>query len=205
MVLTALRELSLRGGDWVLYLLLLCSVISVAAMLEKWWVLSRERNSLDRFSARLSKALSQGKLQEAEEVLGRLPAGWARMVLSALEGAGRGASVAEEYFWAGQVTERKKLESHLLILGTLGNSAPFIGLFGTVLGIIKAFHDLARTGTGNPAIVMKGLSEALIATAAGLMVAIPAVIAYNYFQKRVQDILTDTEALSRLFIANLKR
>ena len=100
--------------------------------------------------------------------------------------------------------ERQFLERRLLILGTLGNNAPFIGLFGTVLGVIKAFHDLAQAGSAGPEVVMQGLSEALIATAVGLFVAIPAVMAYNYFQKRVNDLLGETDSLVRLLLAKLK-
>ena len=100
--------------------------------------------------------------------------------------------------------ERQHLERRLLILGTLGNNAPFIGLFGTVLGVIKAFHDLAQSASAGPEVVMQGLSEALIATAVGLLVAIPSVIAYNYFQKRVNDLLGQTDALVHLLMAQLK-
>ena len=205
MLLNTLREFALRGGDWVLYLLLVCSMVSVAVILERGWILFREATSLKRFAPRLTKAFAQAKLQDVQEILGRSSSSWARILLAGLEGANRGLNSAEEWLLAGQIQERKILESRLLILGTLGNNAPFIGLFGTVLGIIKAFHDLARAGTGNPAIVMKGLSEALIATAAGILVAIPAVVAYNYFQKRVQDILSDTEALGRMLLASLKK
>ena len=83
--------------------------------------------------------------------------------------------------------QRQKLDQGLVVLGTLGNNAPFIGLFGTVIGIIKAFHDLASAPQGGPSVVMSGISEALVATAVGLMVAIPAVIAYNTFQRIVKS------------------
>jgi biopolymer transport protein ExbB/TolQ len=90
-----------------------------------------------------------------------------------------------------------KLERYLSILGTLGNIAPFIGLFGTVVGIIRAFRDLAVSGSGGPSVVAAGISEALITTAAGLVVAIPAVIAYNYFLRRVGTVMTEIEAASK--------
>jgi biopolymer transport protein ExbB len=94
------------------------------------------------------------------------------------------ASVAE----GGQFEEVQRLSASLWILGTIGSSAPFIGLFGTVVGIIKAFQAMAVTGAGGFSVVAAGISEALIATALGLAVAIIALIFYNYFQSRVERV-----------------
>ena len=96
---------------------------------------------------------------------------------------------------------RIDLERNLGVLGTLGNNAPFIGLFGTVLGIIKAFADLSRNQAGGAGAVMSGISEALVATAVGLMVAIPAVIAFNYFQGRVRKALARVDAMAHLVLS----
>jgi biopolymer transport protein ExbB len=93
------------------------------------------------------------------------------------------------------------MEKHLGILGTLGNNCPFIGLFGTVLGIIKAFADLSHNQAGGAAVVMAGIAEALVATAVGLMVAIPAVVAYNIFQGRVRRTLGRVDAMAHLILA----
>lgn len=90
-----------------------------------------------------------------------------------------------------------KLDRGLVVLGTLGNNAPFIGLFGTVIGIIKAFHDLSAHPEGGPAVVMAGISEALVATAVGLMVAIPAVIAFNTFTRLVKTKMARAQALAQ--------
>jgi biopolymer transport protein ExbB len=97
--------------------------------------------------------------------------------------------------------ERLAMEKHLGILGTLGNNCPFIGLFGTVLGIIKAFADLSHNQGGGAAVVMAGIAEALVATAVGLMVAIPAVVAYNVFQGRVRRTLGRVDAVAHLILA----
>jgi biopolymer transport protein ExbB len=91
-------------------------------------------------------------------------------------------------------TLRLSLEAHLGILATFGNNAPFIGLFGTVLGIIQAFHMIGSSNAFDVQPIMQGISEALIATATGLFVAIPCVIAYNYFTRRVKVVLTQKEA-----------
>jgi biopolymer transport protein ExbB len=100
------------------------------------------------------------------------------------------------------IGQRQKLDHGLVILGTLGNNAPFIGLFGTVLGIIIAFRDLALNPQGGASVVMRGISEALIATAVGLIVAIPAVIAYNFFQRLVKRHVSTADAISRLVLSH---
>ena len=98
---------------------------------------------------------------------------------------------------------RLELERHLGILGTLGNNAPFIGLFGTVLGIIKAFADLSHNQAGGSAAVMSGISEALVATAIGLFVAIPAVMAFNIFQGRVRKAMAEIDALAHRVLSTI--
>ena len=98
---------------------------------------------------------------------------------------------------------RTELERNLGVLGTLGNNAPFIGLFGTVLGIIKAFADLARNQAGGAGAVMSGISEALVATGVGLMVAIPAVIAFNFFQGKVRKAMARVDTVAHLLLAGL--
>jgi biopolymer transport protein ExbB len=104
------------------------------------------------------------------------------------------------------VRQRLRYDSNLIFLGTLGNNAPFIGLFGTVLGIIKAFRDLAlaEASTGTSAqVVMSGISEALVATAVGLGVALPAVVAFNYFKTILKRTVSNTETLSKTVSARL--
>jgi biopolymer transport protein ExbB len=96
------------------------------------------------------------------------------------------------------------LEKHLGILGTLGNNAPFIGLFGTVLGIIKAFADLAKNQGGGAAVVMAGIAEALVATAVGLLVALPAVVAFNIFQGRIRRTMGRVDAIAHLILTGVR-
>jgi biopolymer transport protein ExbB/TolQ len=91
------------------------------------------------------------------------------------------------------VIETNMLSRFTTIVGTIGSVAVYIGLFGTVLGIIRAFHDISKTGSGGISVVINGISEALICTAAGLCVAVPAVVAYNYFVKRIDNFVADME------------
>lgn len=198
-----LRSLALGGGDWVIYLLVASSVWSVAVIIERAVVLAREVRSLDALRAAVAGRLAEAPLDWVAREAARAPGLAASVLLAGLSQAARGAAAAEEHLAAAAIEERRRVERRLLLLGTLGNNAPFVGLFGTVLGVIQAFHDLAQAGAG-PEVVMRGLSEALIATAVGLFVAIPCVAAYNYFQKQVRDLASGAEFLGRLLLARLK-
>jgi biopolymer transport protein ExbB len=98
---------------------------------------------------------------------------------------------------------RQEHERNLVVLGTLGNNAPFIGLFGTVLGIIRAFKDLSLDTDAGEQAVMAGISEALVATAVGLLVAIPAVVAFNFFNRRVRAAVTTSDAIAHVVLGEL--
>ena len=125
-----------------------------------------------------------------------------RVAFAGLSEFQRGRTAAAEAMASAKSLERLSLEQRLGILGTLGNNAPFIGLFGTVLGIIKAFADLARNhASGGADVVMAGISEALVATAVGLLVAIPAVIAYNTLQGRVRRSMGRIDAMAHLILS----
>ena len=120
------------------------------------------------------------------------------MVRSGLQNAKLGTKGLTELMEATAMKEKLKLEEYLNILGTMGNIAPFIGLLGTVVGIIRAFQNLAASGSGGPSVVAAGIAEALITTAAGLVVAIPSVVAYNYFLRRIGTIMLEIEAAMKL-------
>lgn len=196
-----LNVLTRSGGAWVIWLLLLASVGVVAVMVEKWILLKREREAFASFKKDVQPALAAG---DAAKVAAAAKGGGCAAARILAAGQAGGAAGVEDRLAAARLMEKKELDRRLLILGTLGNNAPFIGLFGTVLGVIKAFQDLALSASAGPEVVMSGLAEALIATAVGLLVAIPAVIGYNFFQKIVSDLLTEADALSRLLAATLR-
>ena len=197
------KTLAFAGGDWIIVLLSMTSVLVVAVALDRAIVLFRERKLAAVLARDLPHLFAGGDIDAAQRLV-ELTGGAVASILSAgLKHRHRGIDAMEEHITAAQIEVKTWLERRLLILGTLGNNAPFVGLFGTVLGVIKAFHDLAVTG-GGPEVVMSGLSEALIATAVGLLVAIPSVLAFNYFQKRVSDLFTGAEVLVRLLLADLK-
>jgi biopolymer transport protein ExbB/TolQ len=179
-----------RQGAISTYPLLVCSVILLGIVLERFWSLSGIVRSTARLTREVVPVLARGDWQGALEVVRNHRACPARRVYSDLIERERGLPMPELERVA---TERNFEEvqgagSNLWVLGTIGSAAPFIGLFGTVLGIIRAFHAIALAGTGGFAVVASGISEALIATALGLAVGIVAVVCYNYFQSRVERI-----------------
>lgn len=183
-----LMALALTGGGWVIWALILSSIGGVAVAYDRWNLLKEESKALAALRPVFLAALAAGDHDAADKAVKSNP-GAASRVLS-----------EPENLQAALSDERRHLEGRLLWLGTLGNNAPFVGLFGTVLGVIKAFHDLAESGAG-PEVVMAGLSEALVATAVGLLVAIPSVLAFNFLQKKMRDLLSETEALGLRYSA----
>lgn len=199
------------GAEWVMWLLLLLSVVSVAIMLERGWFYFSLRDDLAKLAQTLRDLLRSGDLKGARKTLEASPSAEAAVVVAGIMEADRGAQSAEEAMKGAAALQRMKLERRLAFLGTLGNNAPFIGLFGTVIGVMQAFERLgeqtqvqaAATGGGTPQEVMAAIAEALVATAVGLFVAIPAVVMYNLFQRQAKAILANTEALSKVLMAHL--
>ena len=193
--------LALFQQSFTLVIMLFCSVLSITFALERWWYFRSAQASPDEVLGHVRKSLEGGKTDAAAAYCQKHPSAVAQVVHYGLVHAARSRKDLEELMLTKLKEERIKLERFLGVLGTLGNISPFIGLFGTVVGIIKAFRDLAASGTGGPAVVAKGIAEALVATAAGLLVAIPASILYNYFMRRLKVITVDMEiASARLLV-----
>jgi biopolymer transport protein ExbB len=170
-------------------------------MVERTIVMSGRAPTLEDLGERLLGFLAAGDLPAARELLGPPRSPEVRVALVGLTQLSHGRIAAAEAMASARSHERLAMEKHLGILGTLGNNCPFIGLFGTVLGIIKAFADLSHNQGGGAAVVMAGIAEALVATAVGLMVAIPAVVAYNILQGRVRRTLGRVDAMAHLILA----
>ena len=196
---------TLLGSSWVLWLLIGLSVISVAIMIERGIYFIRHRMDVDAVATEIRQAMDQPA--ERERLAARFAKSdtiEAKVVGVGLSQASRGAEATAEAMIGARAQHKHDLERGLAFLGTLGNNAPFIGLFGTVLGIIKAFHDLAENQQAGAQAVMTGISEALVATAVGLMVAIPAVLAYNYFMRRVRGMVGNADAVAHVILAELR-
>jgi biopolymer transport protein ExbB len=190
----------LLGSEWVLWLLLCLSVLSVTIMVERAFFL-RARGNADALAHELAGLLKTGDLHAARATIAGQTAPAALVARAGLENYTRGPEATGEAMAAAKARIRVDMEKNLGVLGTLGNNAPFIGLFGTVLGIIKAFADLSKNQGGGANAVMAGISEALVATAVGLMVAIPAVIAFNYFQSKVRKTLARVDAVAHVILS----
>jgi biopolymer transport protein ExbB len=180
----------IQKGAIATYPLILLSIISVTVVLERLWSLKNIGSVTLRITESLLEPIKKGQRDLAIAICkqnSQSPA--ARIFLNVLERDGtQGHETTSTLATEAMFEETQKLKKHLWILGTVASSAPFIGLLGTVVGIIKAFESMAVAGTGGFAVVAAGISEALVATALGLAVAIIAVIFYNYFQTRISTL-----------------
>jgi biopolymer transport protein ExbB len=171
------------------YPLLACSVVVVAIALERAWALRGVIAQAGVLIGQIAPVLDRGDLRGAQEMLGGGAATPARRIYrDILADPARERAELERIADERQFEEAQGAGANLWVLGTIASAAPFIGLFGTVMGIIRSFHTMAIAGTGGFGIVAGGISEALIATALGLAVGIFAVVLYNYFQARVERI-----------------
>jgi biopolymer transport protein ExbB len=200
-----LLRFTLLGEDWILYLLIALSMLSVAVMLERLAYFGlRGVSGVDD----LAKRLHDGDFAGAKKGLETARGMEREVMLAALAAAPEGPEAVQEVIAGGIVRQRMYYERTLAFLGTLGNNAPFVGLLGTVLGIIRAFQDLASTAPGQSAQglqkVIPGISQALVATAIGLFVALPAVVAFNAFQRWLRAIVSRTNMLGHALVANLE-
>jgi biopolymer transport protein ExbB len=200
-----LLAFTLLGAGWVLWVLLVLSVLSVAVMVERALYFGSRRMS--QAFPRLLQLCMSGDLKSAA-TLATSDSMESEVVRAAASAAEGGTPAVEKAVQSTIDRRRLEYERWLFVLGTLGNNAPFIGLFGTVLGIIRAFADLAVANKGGGAtstasFVMAGISEALVATAVGLFVAIPAVLAFNIFQRLLKRVIGRSNALGNAIAAGL--
>lgn len=179
----------IHKGAIATYPLILMSIISVTVIFERLWSLKSISSVTMRITESILEPIKKGQRDLAIAICkqnSNCPAG--RIFLNVLDRETSGLDVANNFATEAMFEETQKLKKHLWILGTVASSAPFIGLLGTVVGIIKSFESMAIAGTGGFAVVAAGISEALVATALGLGVAIIAVMFYNYFQTRISTL-----------------
>lgn len=199
-----LVSLPIFEAEWVLWLLIILSVVSVAVMIERWWFFQRRSIDADSVRTELSRLLEAGDFAGAADYLQRFDTLETNVTLFGLKEYQKGPDAVEDLLDGAETKERLRYQRRLSFLATVGANAPFIGLFGTVLGIIKAFKDLSGNMADASGTVMAGISEALIATAVGLLVAIPAVIAYNLFVGRLKNVSANAALISKTLLAQLK-
>jgi biopolymer transport protein ExbB len=196
---------ALLGAEWIMWLLVILSIVSIAIMIERWRFFFSTRIDGRAVADQFAKDLASGDVEAAYKKVAATKGIVEAAVLGAgIERAKAGAEAAAAAMEAARAIHRGALDRNLAFLGTVGNNAPFVGLFGTVIGIIKAFHDLAQNTQGGASTVMAGISEALVATAIGILVAIPAVAAFNYFQRKIKAVQSNLDALSLVLVSHLK-
>lgn len=203
MIVERLLKIALLGSSWVLYLLLLLSVVSLTAALERFLFFRKHRDDQHELRKRVGVLLLKGELNEVGRVLKASRSLEARVVEPSLQWIQGGAPAVAAAIESELANTRIELEKGLNLLGTLGNNAPFVGLLGTVIGVIEAFHQLGDGGQNKDAMgnVMASIAEALVATGVGLFVALPAVVAYNVIQKKIGDIESGASSLGKLMEA----
>jgi len=216
----------MRAGSYLVSLtmisLALFSVYSLSVIGERWWTFRQTRLASIGLLRRVLDQVEGGRLRQAlgscETRKGNhlgavlasglrefLPLESANPGLLAGSGLDRASLAAREAMQRATAVEIERLEQRLTSLATLGNISPFVGLFGTVIGIMRSFEAISRTGSGGLASVSAGIAEALVATAAGLFVAIPAVVAYNHFVSRVKTHATEMDGAASELIGRVAR
>jgi len=207
--------ISLLGAEWVLYFLVFLSILSIAMIIERIRFYGSTSRGLPEFRVQLRAAIAAGRWADAFKLAQdrrtqalaqrRTTDAEAELALAMLSRQGHKLSpeVLGEIAQDAITRVRLNWERNLAILATIGSNAPFVGLFGTVLGIMKAFHDLSQQAGAAAQTVTAGISESLVATAVGLLVAIPAVVAFNFFQRRVKAALLEAEALKSFIIGQM--
>ncbi len=181
----------------VMLVILICSVMTVGFAIERLIYFSKRRGNPDGVLATALIAVRGGNREEAVRVLNTCQHPLGPVAAEILRNPDLSSEAAEEKLQIALSEQRMQLERNLGFIGTMGNTAPLIGLLGTVWGIMRAFHDMARTGSAGPSVVASGVAEALFTTAAGLLVAVPAVMLYNHFVRRMGVLLTVAENHAR--------
>jgi biopolymer transport protein ExbB/biopolymer transport protein TolQ len=189
----------------VLYVLFGLSIFSIGIMIERWFFFRVRRDDTDKLGDNLVSFLRDGDARGADQMLAKSPSIEASVVRPALKWLDGGPGAVEEALEGEMRKKRRELERGMTPMGTIGNNAPFVGLLGTVIGVIDAFHLLGE-GNNKEAMghVMSGISEALVATGVGLFVALPAVVAYNIMAKKVNEIEANVGIIGKQLLAYLK-
>jgi biopolymer transport protein ExbB len=199
-----LLQLPLLQADWVLWVLIAVSMISVGVMVERFFFYRQRRLVIAPLRDAFAKALAARDYPGADAVLSTTDTLETNVMRQVLPEVSWGPDAVEDLVTGITQKEKERYDERLGLLATVASTAPFIGLFGTVLGIIHAFKDLASNLKDASMTAMSGVSEALVTTALGLLVAIPSLIACNFFKRRVKLSTNNALLLSRTLLAHLK-
>jgi len=190
-----------QSGGPVMHALLACSLIGLVFIIERAWSLYRAKINTQEFLDRVRTALLKRRnVKEAVTICEEYGGPIANIMKAGLLKYGRPQEEIERTIEAASGHELSRLERGLAVIATVANIAPLLGFLGTVSGMINSFDALARAGLSNPGLVAKGISEALITTATGLAVAIPMLVAYNYFTSRVSKFVLEMETSANVLL-----
>lgn len=201
-IIQRISSISELGARWVMWLLIVLSVAALAVMLERAVLFFSSRDDTGRLRTELRRLLKDRDLELARRRLEESPSFEARVAAAGLDA--ETAASAEERMQAESELCKLSMERNLALLGTLGNNAPFIGLLGTVIGIVRSFHALQSSSGQVSAGLMSEIGEALVSTAIGLLVALPAVAAFNLFQRLIRARMGRANALAHEILAFMK-
>ena len=204
-VISAFLNFAELGPEWVMYLMIALGFLMIALSVERAWLYASTRVDVPALARGLIDHLDRGDVEAARKLVTSGRALEERVVADALEVWGRGPFAVEQILASSVARERQRYERYLTYLGTVGNNAPFIGLLGTVIGIIVSFQALGRNPKGGLEVVGPGIAEALVATAVGLVVAIPAVVAFNAFKAQLKARVGNADFLGRIILAAMSR
>ncbi len=192
------------GAEWVMWLLVALSGLSFYIIIERFVFFLRYRTDVIELSSEVSKRLVDDDLKGLAKRLKPERGIVARILDAGVQQASKGHLAVEQAIGGERTRQKSRCERSLAVLATIGNNAPFIGLFGTVIGVLVAFNAFSADTTSGAQGVMEDISEALAATAIGIFVAIPAVAAYNAFQRQTKSTLASAESLSSLLLIHLR-
>ncbi len=198
-----LQRFASGGGGWVLWLMIGLSVVSIAIMFERLFYFASKRDDVDGLTEKLVALLRNNDRAGAKQLLSKSKSIEAAVMLPCLEWTQHGPDAFREVVDAEMTKQKRALERGTTFLGTIGNNGPFIGLVGTVLGVIQAFQQLGSQSKEAMGNVMVGIAEALIATGVGLFVAIPAVVAFNIVNKSISGVESNVNIMAKYVVAQL--
>lgn len=190
--------------SFAMWALTAASIVGLTFCIERWRYFHKSRERISEFISRIGEKIRKGQFSECLQNCGERDTPASRVLREGLKNHTTDETAIRELMSNAISKERMKFENNIGIIGTISHISPLLGLFGTITGIIRSFHDIAVTGSGGSSVVAMGVAEALVTTAAGIIIAVPCVIVYNYFVRRVATINSELEIARDDFIVRLR-